>query len=51
METFIILLFFNEQIPFLSGLPDVGFLWLTGIGAIGLMLIALLLQVLIGKKS
>jgi hypothetical protein len=43
-EAFIVILFFNERIPFARGLPDIGFLWLNAIGAIGLFLLALLIQ-------
>lgn len=45
-EVFIILLFFNEKVPFLSFLPEVSFLWLTAIGAIILILLGLLLQII-----
>ena len=44
MEIFIILLFFNERLPFLNFLPDVGFLWLIVIGAVGVVLLGLILQ-------
>jgi SSS family solute:Na+ symporter len=44
VEVFVIALFFNEQIPVLSFLPDVSFLWLNAIGAIGVVLVALALQ-------
>lgn len=44
VEIFIVLLFFNENISFLNWLPDISFLWLNAIGAIGLMLVAGLLQ-------
>lgn len=37
-------LFFNEQIPLLSFLPDIGFLWMNAIGAIGVVGLGLLLQ-------
>lgn len=47
VEAFIILLFFNENISFLRWLPDISFLWLNAIGAIGVMLVALLLQSLL----
>jgi Na+/proline symporter len=45
VESFIMLLFFNEYIPFLSFIPDIGFLWLNAIGAIGLVLIGWLIQI------
>lgn len=44
MELFVVVLFFNEKIPFMGFLPDISFLWMNAIGAIGLVLIALLLQ-------
>jgi solute:Na+ symporter, SSS family len=44
MELFVVVLFFNEQIPYMGFLPDISFLWMNAIGAIGLVLLALLLQ-------
>ena len=44
VELFIMVLFFNEYIPFLSFLPDIGFLWLNAIGAIGVVLLGLIFQ-------
>lgn len=44
MELFVVVLFFNERIPFMNFLPDISFLWMNAIGAIGLVLVALLLQ-------
>jgi solute:Na+ symporter, SSS family len=44
MEAFVVVLFFNEKIPFMSFLPDISFLWMNAIGALGLVLLALLLQ-------
>ncbi|HZF63614.1 MAG TPA: sodium:solute symporter, partial [Chitinophagaceae bacterium] len=44
VETFILLLFVNQQIRWLSFLPDISFLWLNAIGALGVVLLALLLQ-------
>jgi solute:Na+ symporter, SSS family len=44
MQLFIIILFFNEQIPYMNFLPDISFLWMNAIGAIGLVVLALLLQ-------
>lgn len=49
VELFVIALFFNENIPGLSFLPDVSFLWLNAIGAVGVVLTAILFQVLGGK--
>lgn len=50
VEIFIVILFFNEQITPFSFLPDVSFLWLNMIGAIGVVLLGLLLQVFVGKQ-
>lgn len=50
VEAFVIVLFFNEQIPFLSWLPDIGFLWLNAIGALGLMAIAGFIQLIFYKN-
>ena len=50
VEIFIILLFFNEKIPALSFLPDISFLWMNAIGAVGVMLISLIIEKLIPKK-
>ncbi|HUC80019.1 MAG TPA: sodium:solute symporter [Flavisolibacter sp.] len=51
VEIFVVLLFFNEKISFLSALPDISFLWLNAIGALGVMLFAYLLQLFLGKES
>lgn len=45
VESFVVLLFFNEQISFLRFLPDISFLWLNAIGAMGLVIIGWLIQV------
>jgi solute:Na+ symporter, SSS family len=50
VECFIILLFFNEQIPFINALPDIGFLWLNAIGAIGVILVGAVLQNVVSDK-
>jgi SSS family solute:Na+ symporter len=50
VETFIVLLFFNEQIPFLKWLPDIGFLWLNAVGALGVMAIAGIIQLILHKN-
>jgi len=44
IETFVVLLFFKQNISFLNWLPTISFLWLNAIGAIGVMLVAVLLQ-------
>lgn len=51
VELFIVVLFFNEKIPAFSFLPDVSFLWLNAIGAIGVLGLGWLLQILAGKKA
>ncbi len=47
VEIFVVLLFFNESISFLKWLPDISFLWLNAIGAIGVMLLALFFQTIL----
>lgn len=44
VELFIVVLFFNEQMPLFSFLPDVSFLWLNAIGALGVVLLGMLIQ-------
>lgn len=44
VELFIVALFFKKDLPLVSGLPDISFLWLNAIGAIGVVLLAQLLQ-------
>ncbi len=44
VEAFIVVLFFNERIPFFRFLPDVSFLWLNAIGALGVLLVGCLFQ-------
>ena len=51
VELFIVALFFKKDITFLRDLPDISFLWLNAIGAIGVMVLSLLLQPLLGNKS
>lgn len=51
MELFVVTLFFNEQIPYMGFLPDISFLWMNAIGAIGLVLLALLLQQFAGLNG
>jgi Na+/proline symporter len=46
VEVFVVLLFFNEQIVFLKWLPDISFLWLNAIGAIGVICVAGILQLM-----
>jgi Na+/proline symporter len=49
VELFIVLLFFKKDLPLFNQLPDVSFLWLNAIGAIGVVLLALLLQMVLPK--
>lgn len=51
VEAFVIVLFFNEYIPFFSFLPDISFLWLNAVGAIGVVAVALLLQLFVKKEN
>jgi hypothetical protein len=51
VEVFIVLLFFNENISFLNWLPDISFLWLNAIGAIGVMLVATIIQLFVSTKK
>jgi SSS family transporter len=51
VEVFVVVLFFNENIPFLSGLPDISFLWLNAIGALGVMLLSGMLHLFYKKKN
>ena len=46
VELFIIALFFKNDIAFLRNLPDISFLWLNAIGALGVAVLAFLLQLL-----
>lgn len=49
VECFIIVLFFNEKIPALNFLPDIGFLWLNAIGALGMIIIGWLIEQLLPR--
>ncbi|MCU7552509.1 sodium:solute symporter [Chitinophagaceae bacterium LB-8] len=51
VECFILLLFFNENIPLVSFLPDISFLWLNAIGALGVVLVGLILQMTFGVRN
>ena len=51
VETFIVLLFFNEQIPMLRFLPDIGFLWLNAIGALGMIVVGWIIQQFLSSFS
>lgn len=49
-EIFVVALFFNERVGFLSFLPDISFLWMNVIGAIVVILLSLLIQALTKKE-
>jgi hypothetical protein len=51
MELFVVALFFNEKIAFLSFLPDISFLWMNVIGAIGVILLSLMMQLFTPPQS
>ena len=51
VEAFVVLLFFNEKIAAFSFLPDVSFLWLNAIGAIGVYAVGYLLQIALPNKA
>jgi solute:Na+ symporter, SSS family len=50
MECFILVLFFNEGLFFFSFLPEISFLWMNAIGAIGVVLIGMLFQLFSKSK-
>jgi solute:Na+ symporter, SSS family len=50
VELFVVLLFFNENISFLKWLPDISFLWLNAIGALGVMFLSVCLQPFVTDK-
>jgi solute:Na+ symporter, SSS family len=50
VEAFIVVLFFNEQLPWFRFLPDISFLWLNAIGALGVVLLGVLLQPFFSEK-
>jgi SSS family solute:Na+ symporter len=49
IEIFIIILFFNEKMKFFSFLPDISFLWMNAIGALGVCVLSWLLQLVVFK--
>lgn len=51
VELFIVSLFFKKDIAFLRDLPDISFLWLNAIGAIGVVLLSVLLQIFVQPKA
>ena len=44
VELFIVILFFNERSSLFSWLPDISFLWLNAIGALGVVMVAYAIQ-------
>ena len=51
MELFVVVLFFNEKLPIFKFLPDISFLWMNAIGALGVVILGWLIQLLLIKKS
>ncbi len=51
VEIFVVLQFFHDKISFLHGLPDISFLWLNAIGALGVLLIAFVISRLMKSIS
>jgi solute:Na+ symporter, SSS family len=50
VECFVVILFFNEQISFMNWLPDISFLWMNVIGAIGVVLVAAIAEMIFPQK-
>jgi solute:Na+ symporter, SSS family len=44
VELFIIILFFKDKISLFSFLPDISFLWLNAIGALGVLFMSMIIQ-------
>lgn len=51
VETLLVLLFFNEQIPLLRFLPDISFIWLNALGALSVVLLAYTLQLFFKDRA
>jgi Na+/proline symporter len=51
VELFVVALFFNERIPLLKFLPDLSFLWMNAIGALGVVAISWLLEKLFSANN
>ncbi len=51
VETFVVLLFFSNTISFLQWMPRISFLWLNGIGALGVVVIAYLIAMVSKEKG
>jgi solute:Na+ symporter, SSS family len=50
VECFVVVLFFNEQISFMNWLPDISFLWMNVIGAIGVVFVAAIAEMIFPQK-
>jgi solute:Na+ symporter, SSS family len=50
VECFVVVLFFNEQISFMNWLPDISFLWMNVIGAIGVVFLAAIAEMIFPQK-
>ncbi|HEY0732309.1 MAG TPA: sodium:solute symporter [Chitinophagaceae bacterium] len=51
MELFVVVLFFNEKLPLFNFLPDISFLWMNAIGALGVVILGWLIQIFFIKKG
>jgi len=51
VELFIIILFFKDKIAAFSFLPDISFLWLNAIGALGVLLISAIVQKMLKQTN
>jgi solute:Na+ symporter, SSS family len=51
VEAFVVVLFFKNSLPLVNNLPDISFLWLNAIGAIGVVLVAFVLQLLLPSTN
>jgi SSS family transporter len=50
VECCVVVLFFNEQISFMNWLPDISFLWMNVIGAIGVVFVAAVAEMIFPQK-
>jgi solute:Na+ symporter, SSS family len=50
VECCVVVLFFNEQISFMNWLPDISFLWMNVIGAIGVVFVAAIAEMIFPQK-
>ncbi len=51
VELFIIILFFKDKIAAFSFLPDISFLWLNAIGALGVLIISAIVQKMLKQTN